>query len=250
VLEFINLNSNIKTIENISLSAIDGNFMAFIISAMNRLDKAAFEMNKLDMEQIRTIEMLNYSIKHLNLYGEASTENDFNDLLHFFRNLQSIEIEMNNNLNASSMTQLRRIAPSLESLVILFCSGDYFSNICQPQLKLLKLTDGSFSINEWTQLAAHNSTIETLIIQDEAITDDTFRIICLEFRNLRYIDILYDPQRLTNQTIDFLSGPGFPRNIRCVKIHQRSKSLQSFFNISCEQKLMLEMNPGFQLILN
>lgn len=250
VLEFIKAHSNIQAIENISLSSIDSSFMTFVISGMNRLEKVAFEMGKLNMDQIRTLEIFNYSIKHLNLYGDASTESGFNDLLNFFRNLRSIEIEMNTNLNASCIAQLRRIAPELESLIIIRCIGDYFININQPKLRLLKLTDGNFSINEWRQLAVQNSTIETLIIKDEALTDDTFRTICLDFHDLKCIEVLYDPQRLTNQTIDFISSLDFPRNIRCVKINQRSYSLQSFFNISDEQKLLLEMNPGFRLILS
>jgi hypothetical protein len=157
---------------------------------------------------------------------------------------------MNNILEASNVIQLQQQAPNLESLIITNCSGDYFNNLRFRNLKHLKLTDANFSVEEWTRFADRNPLIEKVVVKDEYINNEIFRIICLEFRNLKHLELNYDPQKLTIEILDFIFDSNFPSNIRILKIAQRVSSADDFFTLSDEHKKALNANLGFQCNFN
>ena len=75
--------------------------------------------------------------------------------------------------------------------------------------------------------------------------------ITQELRNLRYFEVFYDPQRLTNEILNYICDPLFPQNIRTVKIRKRNwqQYSNSYFSLTTEHKNLLNNNLGFTLIL-
>lgn len=247
LLDFLQTQSNIKAIEYLNVACVDASLMTLITQDLPRLENLHLESDKLDMNLIGSLELFNTSVKFLNLYGNFSHAADSNVVLSFFKSLEVLEIEMNNMLEPAIVQQF---SPKLQSLSIILCSGDFFNAIQLNSLKRLKLSDGSFTADEWSRFAVRNPSVESIVIKDESITNEIFRHICLEFRNLKHLELFYDPQRLTQQIIDFICAESFPRNIQSIRISQRNSSAGSFFTLSDEHKKEIDTNLGFRAIFN
>lgn len=247
--DFLRSQPNIKTMD-LALSGIDDSLMVFIAQDMKKLKKLSLECDRLNMDLIRNLELANASVKILHLFGLPHPEGDFNVILSFFKQVKDLEIEMNTHLEPVNIAQLHQQTPNLESLSIVYCSGDYFNHLQLGNLKRLKLTDGNHSAEEWTRLANRNPTIEKLIIKDESTTEDIFRTICIEFRNLKHLEVNYDPQRLTPEILNFICDPMFPTNIRFLKIVQRATPSENFLSLTDEHKTALNANLGFRFLFN
>jgi F-box-like len=250
LVDFLKLQRKLRTIEYLSVASVDDSLMNLIAQDMPNLEKLHIECDKLDMSLIGGLELSNSSVLSLNLYGDFSQAADINVVLNFFKNLKVLEIEMNNKLEPANILQLQQLTPKVASLFITHCSGDYFDSIQLRNLKQLKLTDASFSADEWSRLSTRNPSIEKIVIKDESITDEVFRIICLEFRNLKHLEMFYDPQRLTPEILDFVCDTNFPPNIRFLKITQRSAPTENFLALSDDHKRALNSNLGFRTIFN
>jgi hypothetical protein len=203
---------------------------------------------------VRELELLNTSVEYLNICGFPENEGDHNadyfTVVSFFKSLKTIEIEMNNHLETDLLLLLHPILSRLESLIITFCSGEYFNTLALPSLKALQLTDGTPTVASWVHFAQRNPSIESLIIKDESITSEVFRTICTEFRSLKHLEINYDPQRLTNEILGYIFSPDFPTNIRSLKITQRASPSERFLVPTTAQLRTLDMNPGLKCIFN
>lgn len=247
LLDFLQTQPNIKTIEYLNVACVDAALMTLITQHLSSLENLHLESDKLDMNLIGSLELSNTSVKSLNLYGNFNQAADLNIVISFFRNLKFLEIEMNNMLEPAVVQHL----PSkLQSLSITLCSGDYFNAIQLNSLKRLKLSEGSFTADEWSRFASRNPSIETIVIKDETITNEVFRLICLEFRKLSHLELFYDPQRLTLEILDFICDENFPRNIRFLRITQRNSSAESFFTLSDEHRKAIDSNFGFKAVFN
>lgn len=250
LVDFLRSQPKVKIIDYLSVASVDDSLMTLVTQDMQNLEKVHLESDKLDMSLIGNLELFNNSVRSMNLYGDFSQAADINVVLNFFKSLKVLEIEMNNGLEPANILQMQQLTPKLESLFITHCSGDYFNAIHLRNLKRLKLTDGSFLADEWSRFANRNTSIETIIIKDESMTNDVFRTICLEFRNLKHFEIFYDPQRLTHEILDFIFDTNFPSNIQTLKVTQRSAPTENFFVLSDDHKKVLNSNLGFRTIFN
>lgn len=248
---FLRSQTRLKKIEYMNTLGGDETLLTIIAQGLPCLENVHIEASELNFTAIRNVELTNSSVRHLNFSGTTETPVDFLHIINIFRNLKSLEIEMSHVLeNAEVMIQLQRQKPNLESLDITQCSGDFFNQIQLRSLKQLRLTDGGFTPVEWLRFSSRNPSLETLIIKDESMTNEVFRIISLEFRNLRHFEINFDPQRLTPEILDFIFDSGFPSNIRTLKITQRSRSGESFFNLTEQHMAVLNKRLGFESIFD
>lgn len=250
LVDFLQCQPKLKTIEYLSIASVEASLMTLIAQEMQSLEKLHLESDKLDMSAIGSLELCNTSVQSLNLYGDFSQAADINIVLNFFKSLRVLEIEMNNKLEPANIFQLQQKTTKLNSLFITHCSGDYFNTIQLRNLKHLKLTDSAFTADEWSRFASRNPSIEKIIIKDDSITNDLFRTICLEFGNLKHLEMFYDPQRLTREILDFICNTNFPCNIRFLKVTQRSAPTENFFTLSDDHKQALNANLGFRTIFN
>lgn len=252
VTDFLEHHKNVEVIENLMISEIEQTILVRVLCSMTHLKKLCLEIDKIQMDDIKNLEIENKSIEFLNLYGSPNDPADFNTIISFFRNIKQLEIEINSILEPINMVQLTRTCKNIESLKIMNCYGDFFTHLSLPNLKTFEIFDvSSFSLDDWTAFSQRNQNIETLIIKDEAVTDDIFMTITQEFRRLKYLELFYDPQRLTNEILNYICDTLFPRNIRTVKIRKRQwqQYSSSFFTLTDNHKDILDGNLGFNLIL-
>lgn len=250
LVNFMHSQPRIKIIDYFHVSPIDGLLMVLLVQKLESLKKLHIQCDQLEMDSIRNLELMNTFVRSLNLFGNPAQAGDLPVILNYFKKLTELEIEMNSMLEAGNVLQLQQLAPNLESLIITHCSGDYFNHIQLRNLKHLKITDGSWTVDEWTRFAIRNPGITALTIKDESITNEAFTTICLEFRNLQRLELNYDPQRLTPDILDFICDGMFPANIRHLKITQRSSPSENFLTLTDEHKEELKENAGFGFIFN
>jgi hypothetical protein len=246
MLNFLKQHPDIEDIENIMVETINDTLMTEINNLRN-LKKLSVEIDKMDLPSIRNLELENYSVEFLNLYGNAENPEDLNVILKIFKNLKSLEIEMNSTLEAINMTQLNSMR--LSSLFFNQCQGEFFNHIQISSLKSFKINDAlSVTQNDWIQFAHRNPNLEVLKIKDESISNETFIAITQDFRNLRHFEIFFDPQRLTQEILNFICD-NLPMNIKILKITARIPSNLRYFNLTDEQKEKLKHRHGFKLNL-
>ncbi|KAL7021317.1 hypothetical protein ACKWTF_011839 [Chironomus riparius] len=252
ITDFLQDHQDVEIIENLMVSEIEQTILLYVLCNMKNLKKLCIEIDKIQMEEIRNLEIENTSIRTLNLYGSPLDPVDFNIIIGFFKNLANLELEINSVLEPINMVQLQRSAPQIKSLKIMNCYGDFFNQITLSNLKIFEIYDiSSFSQADWISFSRRNTKIEVLTIKDEAVTNEIFMTITQELRNLRYFEVFYDPQRLTNEILNYICDPLFPQNIRTVKIRKRHwlQYSNSFFSLTTEHKNSLNKNLGFTLIL-
>lgn len=218
---FLQTQSKVKVIEYLSVPSFDDSLMKVILQDMKNLEKLHLACDKIDMNLVGNLNLTNYSVKSLNLYGNFPNACDINIILNFFKNLLNLEIEMNNMLEPANILQM---PSSLQSLSIAHCSGDYFNAISIRNLKKLQLTDANFTAEEWSRFASRNPAIEFIAIKDESTSNEIFTGICLNFPFLNRFEISYDPERLTPDIQDFISSENFPQNIKTLKLTQRNNN--------------------------
>lgn len=240
----------LEVIENFMLSKIENIILTHIVCDLKYLRKLCLEIESINIEAVRNLQIENASIEILNLIGSPAIAMDFNVILSFFKKVRRLEIEINNSLDATNMQHLNN---SIESLVIKNCSGDFFNHISLPNLRYFELSDVSIAIlqAEWINFSQRNPKANVLKIKDESISNEIFINIAQQFRNLQHLELFYDPQRLTNEILDFISDSTlFPRNIKILKLSQRHRNgVDTFFVLTEEHKSSLQNNLGFQLIL-
>lgn len=249
-IDFLKQHPSIKAFDYFHVNVIEDTLFTVLIQETKSLDRLHLEADCVDMSCVRDLNVRNTTVKHLNICNTTKMPNDYNRLLEFFKNVKSVEIEMNTALEAGHIVQLQQQWPELESLSITHCRGDYFSYVQFNSLKELVLTDGAYSTDEWSRFASRNQTIEKIIIKDESTSDDIFRTLCNEFRHLKHLEINYDPERLTSDVMNFICDPLFPSNIRFLKIVQRSWPDTSFLVITEQHKQVLNNKLGFHFCLN
>lgn len=251
VIAFFKTQHKIETIEYLHIAGINDCIMTIIVQELKHLQKLYLEADGLNMNLIRNLELRNTSLECLNMTGDPKLPGDFNIIVSFFKVLKSLEIELNNILDPANLIQLQQQAPRLESLHIKLCFGEYFNHIQFRNLKLLKLTGNvAHTPDEWTRLASRCPLLECIVVKDESITNDVFRAICLEFRNLKHFEMTYDPQSLTQEIFDFICDRAFPCNIRFLKIVQPSYSGIELLELTNANKEALQQNSGFKFIFN
>lgn len=252
VTDFLEDHQDVEIIENLMVSEIEQTILLHVLSNMKNLKKLCLEIDKIQMDEVRNLEIENTTIQTLNLYGSPLDPVDFNTIIGFFKNLITLEIEINSVLEPINMVQLQRSAPRIKSLKIMNCYGDFFNHITLPNLKVFEIYDiSSFTPADWINFSQRNTKIEVLTVKDESVTNEIFMTITQELRNLRYLEVFYDPQRLTNEILNYICDPLFPHNIRTVKIRQRNwqQYTNSYFNLTIEQKKLLNNKISFALIL-
>jgi hypothetical protein len=245
--DFLKSQRKVKEIEYLSVASIDNSLMEIIAQDMGILEKLHLESDKIDMSLVANLEIVNRSLNFLNLYGDFTTPGDMNFILNFFKGLEGLELEMNNRLEPANILQL---PSSLKSLSIIHCSGDYFNAVGLRNLRRFKITDGSFTAEEWLRFAGRNPSIESIVIKDESTTDEVFRTIVLNFPSLQRLEVFYDPQRLTPDILDFIFSENFPSSLKFLKISQRNSSQTSFFTLTDDHKRCLNSKSGFRPIFN
>lgn len=251
LVSFLQSQKNIKTIESLSVSRVDDVLISTLLRDFKDLKKLHLECDRIDMASVSELELSNTSVEYLNLCGYPESDGDLNaqylKVVSFFKGLKTLEIEMNNQLEPDLIAQLHSTFARLDTLMITHCLGEYFNYLALPNLKCLQLTDGTPTIDSWTHFSQRNPSIESLTINDESITSEVFRAICTEFRNLKHLEMNYDPQRLTPEILDFICSDDFPRNIRSLKVTQRFSS-ERFLNLSQAQVRVLDKFPGLRCV--
>lgn len=252
ITDFLEDHQDVEIIENLMVSEIEQTILLYVLCNMKNLKKLCLEIDKIQMDEIRNLEIENSTVKTLNLYGSPLDPVDFNTIIGFFKNLTNLEIEINSVLEPINMVQLQRSAPQIKSLKIMNCYGDFFNQITLPNLKIFETYDiSSFTPADWINFSQRNPKIEVLTIKDEAVTNEIFMTITQELRNLRYFEVFYDPERLTGEILSYICDALFPQNIRTIKIRKRNwqQYSNSYFSLTAEQKNLLNNNLGFNLIL-
>lgn len=245
--EFLKSQTKVRAIEYLSVASVDDSLIKIIAQDMGNLTKLHLESDKIDMNLVGNLEIVNNSVKFLSLYGDFQNPGDINVVLSFFKSLEDLEIEMNNKLEPANILQLPN---KLKSLSIIHCSGDYFNSITIRNLKIFKTTDGNFTSEEWSRLASRNPSIESITVKDESMTNETFRTISIDFQALKHFEMFFDPQRLTPDILDFIFDASFPRNIQILKIIQRSSPANPFFTLTENHKRSLNSRFGFKATFN
>ena len=245
--DFLSLQANIKIIECLDAAEIDGCIMKIIAQEMRSLEKLSLDIGRLNMEEIENLNLKNTSVRSLSLNGNGNRA--FSEALNIFTRLKVLKIEWTNLFNAESVSQLQQ-TPLLESLHIAYCSGDYFNHIQLQNLKQLHFSNEHHTSEEWTNLAIRNPSIEKVVVRDASMTNELFRTICLEFRNLRHLEINYYVQQLTSDILNFICSTTFPTNIRILKIPHGLVSTEDLLALTDEQKNVLNANIGFQFFHN
>ena len=243
---FIRDHSEISFIDPLLVNQIDDSLLICLAQNMKNLTKLYIH-DTLKMEVVRNLELTNTTVQHLIIYSEPQEGGAFNFIVGIFRGVKILEIEMNQYLEEAKILRLKQQLPSLESLSIIDCSGDYFQHLQLRNLKHLTLNDGNFTSDDWVTMANRNPSLESIILKDESMTDETFRTICVEFMKLKHFEMFYDPQRLTSEILNFISDQNFPRNIRFLKVTPRNRKTQGSFTFNAFQKRSLNSNLGFQL---
>lgn len=244
--DFLKSQGKIGNMLSISVPTIDDSIFTNIMEMSLR--KLNLSIDQLKMDSIRSLELTNKSVTTLNLCGDTNPVVDFPFILSGFKNIKHLEIEMNT--LAESPGYIQQFAPNIESLTITHCSGVQFHTLRLNNLKRLTLEDGNYSGDQWIRLARQNPFLKKLVIKDESITDETFRIICNEFRNLQHFESFYDPQRLSSEILNNVCGESFPSNIRFLKITQLVKSNVDFLILNDEHKMILNANSRLKYIFN
>jgi hypothetical protein len=252
IIEFLERHDKVASIENLTMSEIEETIITRLLCELKCLKRLSLEAESVKIESIRNLCIENTSVQHLNLYGRTSNPADLNLILNFFRGLKSLELEVNSTLEPVNFVQIQRMAGGIESLKIKNCSGDFFNHIALANLQYFEIADVTLAVTQedWINFAQRNPKIQVLKIKDESISNDIFITICQEFRCLKELELFYDPQRLTDEVLDFISSSHlFPCNIKTLKIYQRNRQLNGFFTLTDEHKSRLKNNTGFQLIL-
>lgn len=245
--EFLQAQRKVRNMLSISVPSIDDSIFTNIMK-MTSLKKLNLLIDQLHMDSIRSLELTNTSVTTLNLFGDTNPIRDFRSILSGFKSLKHLEIEMNT--LAESLGYIQQFAPDIESLAITHCSGVHVDTLRLHNLKCLSLVDGNYSGDQWIRLAKQIPFLEKLVIKDESITDETFRIICYKFHNLQHLESFYDPQRLSIGILNNICDASFPSNIRFLKITQLVKSNVDFLILNDEHKMILNANSRLKYIFN
>lgn len=214
---------------------------------MKKLKKLSLKLYKIDLDEVRKIEVVNETVHSLSLIGSFDDAPEgFSLLIGLFKGLKSLEIESNNRLTPHDL-EFNRMP--IESLTFI----DLVENHRHLRIQSLK----HFSINnasnitteDWAHLAAYNPNIEVLKVKDESICNEKFMAITQGMQKLKQFELFFDPQRLTPDILNFIADIRFPLNIKILKICERNPSNQKKFQLTAFHKEMLNLRHGFHLYL-
>lgn len=214
---------------------------------MKKLKKLSMNLEKVSLEAVRNVDVVNDSVNSLSLVGNSNPPEVFSHLIALFKGLKKLEVESNSALTPYDM-HFNSIP--IESLTFTHCLVDHHRFLHLPSLKHLSLHDASnFTNEDWNHLATLNPKIEMLNVKDESICNEKFTTITQSMLKLRHFELFFDPQRLTSDILNFIAGDHFPLNIKILKICERNPSSERIFQLTSFQKEMLNLRHGFQLYL-
>jgi F-box-like len=249
LIKFFDRNENVEEISSFLAAAVTEDLLTRICS-LKKLKKLCIDMSKVDHAFIGR-EIQNFTVRKLILFNEPESPHDIDGCLRIFKHLKALEMDMNVNLEPENMTNLQRT--SIESLKMLQDSGDeYFNHIELPTLKHLWLASACYYPDQWTDFAQRNPNIESIVIADLSTSNEIFTLICQQFRNLNYLEVFHDPERLEIQeALNYICDDNFPQGIKTVKIKSRgSDNYYANLIFTEEQKNQLNKKIGFRLHLS